>query len=371
MVQTKKKTSEGKDFEKTKVKVGRAKPGAANMTDTSFKSRRLNVHEQALSHTEKIERYVLETRVEKDSLEAQLQPLLPQADHYNAQSRKEALLGILKLCKERGNDELGHALGPFLMGRMAKGMVDSDQQIRNIAILPLTLFLFERLGFSHLEAFFASIWLPGLFVALTHLDNGIRSDGLKFLQSAIKHLPILVLPSFVRLLDLLSRHHRHCLNSNHRKEAITALETAYALIDAYIKNAVSNQGINSVFEYEWHSIQRSDLSNYLLRAPPAQTLDLPSPTAEEANLCLRWIGEASMDNWLEALPLINSGRENQRASSPEALAYSRFFEIIKRLYRFQKISNACFDFRSFLPKTMTNHARFHVILERVSANVEQ
>src|SRR5690606_16244319 len=104
-----------KDFEKAKIRVGKAKPGAVNATNTSFKAKRLNLKEQDFSTQQKVSSLAAkDPSLREDLLAVQLRPFLTQTGHYNVGVRRDAYGNILRLIRERQPGEVETVLGALM-----------------------------------------------------------------------------------------------------------------------------------------------------------------------------------------------------------------------------------------------------------------
>jgi hypothetical protein len=338
----KKSTKKGpKDFEKTKVKVGRAKAGAVNATDTSFQSKRLCLREQHLSTAQKIEAYAGESLT---ALGATLKPTISQTGHYNVNMRKEAFVTLLKRCKEQ--PDISQVLN-ILLETASRGMVDKEAPVRS-AVLSLTTFIWERK--LELRALFGG-WVQFALLAMTHLHEDIRRDSLKFLDSAIRLVPDLVIPYTGKILVALSD---GSMQGKIKRGSAITRECALCLMDLYTKARSAPLDTPSL-AYCWQPIQKQALFNLRIRKAPAVDQIIDEMTLSEYTKVITWLSESLLDDWLEAAPIVVNPSMPRDAKSTEKQAYNRFTLAMKRLISFTLASGYDSDsFVQLLPSPIRN-----------------
>ncbi|XP_037076413.1 uncharacterized protein LOC119097489 [Pollicipes pollicipes] len=132
------------DFTKVKLKVGKKLPKGQNLTDTSFKSKKIVIHDQAkkqsgdgpvtkkklslkelLSHLRHYSAYVI--------VALPLQELLSHLRHYSAHVRQDGLAGLRELLTRHG-ELVWPALGQLLPA-LAALLVDEDHKLRAETVL--------------------------------------------------------------------------------------------------------------------------------------------------------------------------------------------------------------------------------------------
>lgn len=158
----------GKDFQKQKHRVGKAKPGAVNATDTSFKAKKLLLREQ---------------NVDK---KVDWRMLISQASHHKPMARKEALSRLERLLPVEESHLRSFA------ECAARSMVDEDASVRQIGLS------FNRRLFAEHPNLNLDLWLGYWKLAMTHLNGTIRSDALKTIHSLnVASWPIMTLLSIL------------------------------------------------------------------------------------------------------------------------------------------------------------------------------
>ncbi len=171
-----------KDFERRKAKVGRAKPGAANRTDTSFVARRLVVREQALSTAAKVQRASAGAHggtADAAQLAAELEPVLAQMGHHGAGQRASAASRAARALKGRPPAAVASAAGPLLTAT-CRALLDRDQGVRTAAS-GLMSALISGVAPGAAGAFVARPLGPAFSAGLSHVDPGVRSGALRAL----------------------------------------------------------------------------------------------------------------------------------------------------------------------------------------------
>ena len=168
------------DFKKKKLKVGRKLPMPDNVTKTSFKARSVNISQQNLKQDIEQSGTNLKGR--------HLKELLRSCSHYNIKAREETLSGLKDLFQNYPGilkDNLNAALQQIL-----HLMTDVESSVRK-RLLALLSVIFQSLSETEISPFFASI-VAYLCSAMTHLDESIRSDSMKFLDLCLDAFPRLV-----------------------------------------------------------------------------------------------------------------------------------------------------------------------------------
>ena len=167
------------DFKKKKLKVGKKLPMPDNVTRTSFKARSINIAQQNLQQ---------DGGIETNLKGKKLKDLLRSCSHYNTQARVDALLGLKDLAERHPHvfkDNLNEVL------RSTLGLItDLEYSVRK-TFLTIFVTLFRTLSETELSPFFGSI-IAYLCSAMTHLNDGVRLDSMKFLDLCLQYFPQLV-----------------------------------------------------------------------------------------------------------------------------------------------------------------------------------
>ncbi|RMZ74365.1 pre-rrna-processing ipi1 [Pyrenophora seminiperda CCB06] len=173
----KKKESKKKDFQKPKLKVGKARPKAANTTDTSFRAKSIALKQQALSTT-------------APTLEAQCAHHLGLLNHKSDTQRKESLAFLTSAISIAGDEVVSCAGGWVKMLKCflsllawqseasskwsagkSYGKADTKMQVKQMNAL--TSFL--RTGLSHAQTT-AAIDISSNDFPLWHTQHHIISE---------------------------------------------------------------------------------------------------------------------------------------------------------------------------------------------------
>jgi pre-rRNA-processing protein IPI1 len=167
------------DFEKVKSKVGKKLKPAANVTNTSFKSRAIHMTLQTQAADGEAQTHRGQT----------LKDLLSKLSHPNNTIRKEALAGI-KSFYELNTEQLASASILFHMFEKIVPLVhDSSQSVRK-ALLSLLAFIFPQLSGCKMTPFF-SLFVAHISSAMTQLNGDIRGDSLDFIDLFLSNYPAL------------------------------------------------------------------------------------------------------------------------------------------------------------------------------------
>ncbi|KND03679.1 uncharacterized protein SPPG_01147 [Spizellomyces punctatus DAOM BR117] len=194
---TRKKKLKAEDFRKTKLKVGKKKPPATNQTDVSFRSQAIVVPSQSIID-EKASSDLVNSRKQS------LKDIIVQLKHYNAQTRKDALVGIKDL--HNRHPEALHAHLSTLLDALSKLLVDDDGNVRK-TLLSFLKDLMPTIPKGHFRPFM-SLLMAYTCSAMTHISEDIRLDGLRFLRIWQDNYPDLiatyadkVIPNFLSMLS--------------------------------------------------------------------------------------------------------------------------------------------------------------------------
>ncbi|TPX68577.1 hypothetical protein SpCBS45565_g03067 [Spizellomyces sp. 'palustris'] len=198
---TRKKKLKAEDFRKSKLKVGKKKPLPTNQTDVSFRSQAIVVPSQS----------ILDEKASSDlvnSRKQSLKDIIVQLKHYNAQTRKDALVGIKDL--QNRHPEALHAHLSTLFDALSRLLVDDDGNVRK-TLLSFLKELMPTVPKGHFRPFM-SLLMAYTCSAMTHISEDIRLDGLKFLRIWQDNYPALiatyadkVIPNFLSMLSTGSK----------------------------------------------------------------------------------------------------------------------------------------------------------------------
>ncbi|KAK4248871.1 Rix1 complex component [Corynascus novoguineensis] len=158
----KKKKEKKKDFQKAKLKVGKAKPKAANFTDTSFKSKSIVVNQQTL------------VTDDSDPAEQFKQNLSLAINAKSDNHRRDALAYITnQLSGTPPNNPVGTSA---VLTKLLPLLSDGSASVRTQLLKVLRALPPAEVG-PHVEK--VLMYIRG---GMTHLSNDIRSDTLNILE---------------------------------------------------------------------------------------------------------------------------------------------------------------------------------------------
>ncbi|XP_011312205.1 testis-expressed sequence 10 protein homolog isoform X2 [Fopius arisanus] len=189
-------------FEKAKVKLktkkGKTLPKGQNITDTSFKVKKIIVREQLKSH----ERDEIVSRRKLNVKE-----LLSRLQHHNSTVRQAAIQELKEILQSYPPELLSAHLSILLQG-ISSLALDKERDIRKDTLKALSLLLGPLSTYQ--LAPFAEILVSYLCCTMTHINPSIKEDSLNFLDVLIHSCPSLlsknthkILPNF---LDMISTH---------------------------------------------------------------------------------------------------------------------------------------------------------------------
>ncbi|KAK6173707.1 hypothetical protein SNE40_017113 [Patella caerulea] len=184
-----KKNRQGADkaFQKKKVKVGKKLPKSMNTTNTSFKTRTIQIIQQ----------------LKKDEGEAttkrkvNIKELLSQCQHYNVTVRLGAAKGLKELLLI--SEETVIAYLGLIVDRAGSLMTDKDCHVRE-AVLKLFQALFEKVPANCMSPFFP-VLCAHLCCAMTHINGEIQQDSLSMFDLLLETYPQLVIAGSNQLMS--------------------------------------------------------------------------------------------------------------------------------------------------------------------------
>ncbi|SCU82157.1 LANO_0B05292g1_1 [Lachancea nothofagi CBS 11611] len=185
----KKKTLKQQDFQKKKLKVGKAKQPASNVTDTSFTARMISLPNQA-----KIRSAGDGISSNHRNLELDVIKRLSLCKHHSAVTRKETLIYFKQITPKIIYTK---CVTPMLSSCLPL-ICDDDSQVRS-ALLEL----FEEIGQHDENVLRLHSRALVLFInsGMTHIAPAIQRDSGKFLKCALRYCgDELVRNSWVKML---------------------------------------------------------------------------------------------------------------------------------------------------------------------------
>ncbi|XP_075545846.1 testis-expressed protein 10 homolog [Dermacentor variabilis] len=167
-----------KDFQKVKLKVGRKLPKGLNVTDTSFKTKKIVLHDRLPKPA---------TGEPTTTRKLSVQDLIRRLHLYNVTSRLDALTGLRELGRSHAGSFSPH-LKPLLeiLGTLC---TDKEGTVRQSALKVLRLVLGSVSG--DCLSPFGPLLLSQLGCAVNHLSPAVRHDALDLLGLLLESVPSL------------------------------------------------------------------------------------------------------------------------------------------------------------------------------------
>lgn len=176
MPKSRKQKLKVKDFQKKKLKVGKAKPKASNVTDTSFVAKTISIRSQHLVHDD------------------DLSKRLPLLKHHNSTVRKETLQTFQKMIPKIIKTRI---MTP-LLNQSIPLVCDDSRQAR-----ACLMELIEEIGSHDAQVLrlHSKVFVLYLNMAMTHIMPSIQADSTKFLKILLKFCgPEICSQSFTKVL---------------------------------------------------------------------------------------------------------------------------------------------------------------------------
>ncbi|EMD42224.1 hypothetical protein CERSUDRAFT_110758 [Gelatoporia subvermispora B] len=175
---TKKRKDKAADFSKAKLKLGKGKQAASNVIDTSFKARSIALPSQSIAHDKDAEAPSTKRRLTFDDL-------LSHLKHYNAGTRRDAILGLRELL-ETYPDLVEKSLTPLING-VVRQIGDEDSSVRK-TLLAFLSWLLPLIPADDLIPH-SPVLLLFTTSAQTHIFPEIRIDAIRFLDLFLEYIP--------------------------------------------------------------------------------------------------------------------------------------------------------------------------------------
>jgi len=175
MGKTSKKKKKNSDFVKPKLRVGKKKPAATNFTSIDFKSSAINILAQLEEKAEPTNRRNLS-----------LKDILHQMDHYNDNTRKDATESLKNFFLQYPSSL--HQRLSIVMPKLLSKSVDLHYNVRKNFMSCLE-HIFQNVGSTEIQPFFPVI-MAHLSCAMTHINEEIQTDSLKFLGLCLELFPL-------------------------------------------------------------------------------------------------------------------------------------------------------------------------------------
>lgn len=189
--------------EKAKVKLKTKKglnnlPKGLNITDTTFKAKKIIIREQLKQHEES---EILSRR------KLNIKELLSRLQHHNSTVRQEAIKEIKEIIIQQPTRILNSNLGTLLQG-ICVLTLDREKDIRRDTLKVLSLLL-GPVPNEQLSPF-SDILISYLKCSMTHINPSIKEDSLNFLDVLVLNCGSLVAKNSQKILtnflDMVSKH---------------------------------------------------------------------------------------------------------------------------------------------------------------------
>ncbi|XP_054008434.1 testis-expressed protein 10 homolog [Hylaeus anthracinus] len=185
---------------KVKLKAKKAKPlpKGLNVTDPTFKVKKIVIREQ-LKHHDDTE--ILSKR------KLNVKDLLSRLQHYNSTVRQDAVRELKEILSQHSLDLLSSQFGSLLQGICALSL-DKERNIRHDSFKVLSLIL-GPVSNDQLNPY-CDVLISYLRCAMTHIDPRIKEDALLFLDVLVQNCGNVlarnsnkVLPNFLNMISRL------------------------------------------------------------------------------------------------------------------------------------------------------------------------
>ncbi|RPD64943.1 hypothetical protein L227DRAFT_591208 [Lentinus tigrinus ALCF2SS1-6] len=178
---TKKKKDKAADFTKAKLKLGKGKQTPSNAVDTSFKARSIALPSQSIAVDKDAEAPSTKRKLTFDALTA-------HTKHYNAGTRRDAILGLRELLE--AHHELISVHLTQLVNSCVRLIGDEDSSVRK-GLLSFFAWLFRQVPPDDLIPH-SPVLLLFTTSAQTHIFPEIRIDAVRFLDIYLEYIPDIV-----------------------------------------------------------------------------------------------------------------------------------------------------------------------------------
>ncbi|KAI0361212.1 hypothetical protein OH77DRAFT_1443396 [Trametes cingulata] len=178
---SKKKKDKAADFSKAKLKLGKGKQAASNAVDTSFKARSIALPTQSIATDKDGDAPTTKRRLTFDALIIHLK-------HYNASTRRDAILGLRELLE--AHPELIGTHLTTLVNSCVRIIGDEDASVRK-TLLSFFAWLFRQVPREDLLPH-SPVLLLFTTSAQTHIFPEIRIDAVRFLDVFLEYIPDVV-----------------------------------------------------------------------------------------------------------------------------------------------------------------------------------
>lgn len=184
---------------KVKLKAKKAKqlPKGLNVTNPSFKVKKIVIREQLKQHNESD---ILSKR------KLNVKDLLTRLQHHNSTVRQEAVKELKEILTEHAPEILNSQFGPLIQGIAALSL-DKEKDIRRNSFKVLSLILGPISGEQLIP--YCDVLISYLRCAMTHIDPYIKEDALLFLDILIQNCSTVLAKNsqkiLLNFLDMISK----------------------------------------------------------------------------------------------------------------------------------------------------------------------
>ncbi|TBU34542.1 hypothetical protein BD311DRAFT_746356 [Dichomitus squalens] len=177
----KKKKDKAADFAKAKLKLGKGKQAPSNVVDTAFKARSIALPTQSIAIEKDADAPSTKRRLTFDAL-------INHMKHYNATTRRDAILGLRELL-EAHRELILAQLTPLING-CVRLVSDEDASVRR-TLWSFFSWLFRQVPRDDLVPH-TPVLLLFTTSAQTHIFPEIRIDAVRFLDIYLEYIPEIV-----------------------------------------------------------------------------------------------------------------------------------------------------------------------------------
>ncbi|XP_066593649.1 testis-expressed protein 10 homolog [Prorops nasuta] len=351
--------------EKAKVKLKAKKatrlPKGLNVTDTSFKVKKIIIKEQ-LKHQDDTE--ILSRR------KLNVKDLLSRLQHHNSTVRQEAVKELKEILSQHSPEILSSQFSSLLQGVSALSL-DKEKNIRRDSLKVLSLILSPT---SKDQLYpFCDILISYLKCAMTHIDTNIKEDSLLFLDvlaqncnDVLAQNSLGILPCF---LDMISKLHTEIkpgrqltttLNSKNtsvkwRNKVLERLNTIFKSILIYNRPEENLSALKNVINANENSIQYLPIyqCNYfdickIDFTKNIYSMDLNSKeifSNEELYKYINLLMPLMFDSWIEVLPTDKHRNSiGTIINSEAAVLLTNIIEIIQSILKYMELVSLDSDY---------------------------
>ncbi|XP_073411832.1 testis-expressed protein 10 isoform X5 [Dendrobates tinctorius] len=284
------------DFQKVKLKVGKKRRQADNVTDTNCRIKSIRLSKQ-------LREEALQPRSRR---KLAITDILSQMHHYNAGIKHDALVGLREILSTYPSVIDTHI--SVIMSEVAAVFTDKDPMVRSAAISVLQ-HLAPMVSQEKLAPFFPLV-SAHLSTAMTHIMIGIQEDSLKILDILLEAYPDLLIDRSNMLvknfLELIS-HQKSSKEFNSEKPSVWTLS-----VNPNRKVASQKWRINVLSKLK--KFLQALMKRAAKRLPNKEVLkgNMDKPFSFHKNVALSWTAHA---NGEQHINLFNSGETHSNIST--------------------------------------------------------